>query len=100
MVAPSIIHAHHKDRVGPAVLQRKGYCYRKWPFPQANSDRVSGHHGLSAIPNGACIEEYLKRAVPIFDGIVQHPVSAQRIQLIFVPAAQSITVAERETLVK
>src|SRR5579885_638817 len=99
-MAPSIIHAHHNDRIHPAFLKRECDCQGKRSFPQPGSDRVSRDHGFSHVPNRARIVKHLKCAVPIFDGIVDDPVSPDGIEFVLVPAPESAAVSKYETLVK
>src|SRR5471030_1128551 len=53
---------------------------------------------LPAVPNGAGIVKRLKWAIPILDGIMQQPVSTNRVQVVFVPTAQVIAVPRHEAL--
>ena len=72
----------------------------KKSIPEADSHRVPRGGRLAAIPYGAGIIERLERSIPILDGVVDHPVSADGVKIVLVPAAQVIAVAGYETLRK
>src|SRR5688572_11895710 len=95
-MAPSIIHAHHEDRVRPSFAKGKGYGHGKRALPQTHSDGMSNYCRFSPVPNAAGVIKNLKYSVTVFDGIVDHPVAPYRVQIILVPAAERVAVAENK----
>src|SRR5579864_5937846 len=80
----SKIHSCNKHRIGTALPDREGHSQQKGAFLEqpeaarnADTDRVLRIGRLPLIPNGAGIVENPHNVIPIGDGPVNHPVSAE-----------------------
>ena len=78
------------DRMGIATAREK--IDSRTPTPT----ECSHDNGLAFVPDGAHIVESLKWTVMILDGIVDRTVSTQRVNLVLVPAAQVVGIAQYE----
>src|SRR6185437_6983492 len=81
-----VIHTHHEYRVDAPFLQWERNRQREDSFPQTNTQRISLDRAFPAVPNGARVVERLKHAIPILDGIVDHPVTTGWIDAVLVPS--------------
>ena len=86
-------------RMGKATANKTAPFWKK---SQAAGDpytrRVFRFARSSLLPNRTCIIEYPYHAVPIRDGPMDHPVSAQWIDIVLIPPAQRGVVAQHEAL--
>src|SRR5450755_2036310 len=98
MPIESINHAHHDDRFHMSRPYGKRDRQRKNRLLDSHSGRMPLGGRLPAVPNGAGIVKSLKWAVTILDGIVQQPVSTNRVQVVLVPAAQVIAIPRHEAV--
>src|ERR1017187_6149881 len=89
---PSIIHANHQYRVDMSFANGKRQGQGEQALAQPYTGRMPQHGGSTVVPNGSGIVKNLEYAVTILDGIVNHPVSADRIQLVLVPTPKSTAV--------
>src|ERR1041385_4990365 len=80
-----IVHAHHENRLHPAVFNWKCDGQEECPVPEPGPEGVPLRGGLAAAPNGAGIPENLEPAIAVVHRIVDHAIAAYRVDVETVP---------------